>query len=795
MTAQVVKLKLDSGGFNRAVSAAGAALAAIGGTQMLASIVRITATFEDLTDSLKSVYGTATLGKQAFAVIEDFAKSTQFGVEDLTTTFIKLRAAGITPTRELLSVFTDTAAVTTDQMGALAAMTDLFARTTEGGLNMEDINRLGDRGIPILKILKEELNLTKKEIAGVGATAKGAKWILDGLTRGLHKTFGGATQEKLDNTSTLMSNFMIQVRSSANAIGTRLTPALNNLLVYMTDLLDANGALADSLGRGLGTAIEKLNDALVFLVKNFEMFKGALWSIIGMKLVTTLYIAMSTLNRSLKKGGGLIKTFTAGLRNLIPAMLGVNAAMLANPFTAIALAITGLIAYIVGSNGLLRSLHQLGAAFDYLVGAPFAKFTNWVSDIFGKAIDFMIDMFNHVVNAMRSVYNFVARLIPGMDKLEKVARSVGSSISSAWDSATGSVGNFIDHIKEAGKEYDEIQRKAAKALETPGVDLEEAKKATGFEAKGGIGFGAAMERPIDTGKALKEAEKAKKAADRAAKAVIKAAERAAAAAARELEAQKQQIADRFETLQAALRNETDAEIFAQDERLLALKEYHEKFNLKQSDFNNYQQRISELHAKNIAAIAQRNFDNQLGKFKSGKYAELDFTKFSEKEKAKFIIEGGKQALTALGQHSKEAFMLMKGVAMAEAVINIAQGVTKALAQGGIFGPLLAGIIIAVGAAQIATIASQQYTGRRFGGPVTGGKNYMVGESGPEMFVPSGSGQIMPNRGETRAGDVNVNFNIQAIDAQGLDQVILQRRGLITNIVRESIEQQGRRSPV
>ena len=34
--------------------------------------------------------------------------------------------------------------------------------------------------------------------------------------------------------------------------------------------------------------------------------------------------------------------------------------------------------------------------------------------------------------------------------------------------------------------------------------------------------------------------------------------------------------------------------------------------------------------------------------------------------------------------------------------------------------------------------------RQHGGPVSAGRPYIVGEAGPEMFVPSGSGRIEPN---------------------------------------------------
>jgi len=60
-----------------------------------------------------------------------------------------------------------------------------------------------------------------------------------------------------------------------------------------------------------------------------------------------------------------------------------------------------------------------------------------------------------------------------------------------------------------------------------------------------------------------------------------------------------------------------------------------------------------------------------------------------------------------GKKSKEFFYLAKAAALAEAIVNTAQGVTKALAQGGIFGPIMAGVIATAGAVQIATIAAQK----------------------------------------------------------------------------------------
>ena len=57
--------------------------------------------------------------------------------------------------------------------------------------------------------------------------------------------------------------------------------------------------------------------------------------------------------------------------------------------------------------------------------------------------------------------------------------------------------------------------------------------------------------------------------------------------------------------------------------------------------------------------------------------------------------------------------------------------------------------------------------RADGGPVTSGRPYVVGERGPELFVPANSGKIIPNSamrsggGSPAMGGVTINYNIAA----------------------------------
>lgn len=72
--------------------------------------------------------------------------------------------------------------------------------------------------------------------------------------------------------------------------------------------------------------------------------------------------------------------------------------------------------------------------------------------------------------------------------------------------------------------------------------------------------------------------------------------------------------------------------------------------------------------------------------------------------------------------------------------------------------------------------------RAGGGGVMGGRPYLVGERGPELFVPSGGGQIVPNQGIM--GDIN--FYITSSDPrQAADEVgiILARRARLNKAAR------------
>ena len=82
-----------------------------------------------------------------------------------------------------------------------------------------------------------------------------------------------------------------------------------------------------------------------------------------------------------------------------------------------------------------------------------------------------------------------------------------------------------------------------------------------------------------------------------------------------------------------------------------------------------------------------------------------------------------------------------------------------------------------------------------GGSVRKDQPVVVGDSasgkGGELFVPNSSGQIIPNsRLSSMGGGVNVNFNINTVDASGFEQLLINSRGTISQLINQALNEKG-----
>jgi hypothetical protein len=96
---------------------------------------------------------------------------------------------------------------------------------------------------------------------------------------------------------------------------------------------------------------------------------------------------------------------------------------------------------------------------------------------------------------------------------------------------------------------------------------------------------------------------------------------------------------------------------------------------------------------------------------------------------------------------KTMFAISKAFAIADATVKIAQGIAAAAANPWPLNLFAMASVVAATASIVSSIQAVQleFGGKKaLGGPVSSGKAFLVGEQGPEMFVPSGRGEIIPN---------------------------------------------------
>ena len=72
---------------------------------------------------------------------------------------------------------------------------------------------------------------------------------------------------------------------------------------------------------------------------------------------------------------------------------------------------------------------------------------------------------------------------------------------------------------------------------------------------------------------------------------------------------------------------------------------------------------------------------------------------------------------------------------------------------------------------------------------------MVGENGPEMFVPNSTGQIEQSARGTDMGRTILNFNITATDVKGIEELLLENRSTIVNVINGALNDQGKEALV
>ena len=218
------------------------------------------------------------------------------------------------------------------------------------------------------------------------------------------------------------------------------------------------------------------------------------------------------------------------------------------------------------------------------------------------------------------------------------------------------------------------------------------------------------------------------------------------------------------------------------------KEFFENFNAGKEIANTFQMTIQSITQGIGDAIAQtivfgKSFKETFGNIARNILARLI---------SSLVQIGVNMVLNATIGKKLQAASVASGVASA-AALSAAYATPAALASLASFGTNA----IPAQSALMSTVALSNVLSsvKKFekGGAVAKGQPVLVGERGAEMFIPNQTGQITQSARGTGGGAVNVNFNINTLDASGFEDLLFRSRGTITQLINSAVNERGRES--
>ncbi|BAQ91683.1 putative tape measure protein [uncultured Mediterranean phage uvMED] len=158
--------------------------------------------------------------------------------------------------------------------------------------------------------------------------------------------------------------------------------------------------------------------------------------------------------------------------------------------------------------------------------------------------------------------------------------------------------------------------------------------------------------------------------------------------------------------------------------------------------------------------------------------------------AKFVVKSFIEML--IGQAVQFAFKksmaMFKADAIKKAMISLYEGAMKTFASI----PFPLNIVAVAGALAVGGALVNKIKGFEKGGRPPVGQPSIVGEKGAELFVPDQAGTVVPNDKLGGMGKaVTVNFNISTVDARGFNELLVNSRGTIVNLINSAVNEKGR----
>ena len=250
-----------------------------------AMAVKSAADLEKMETGFISLAGGASEAAAMMKQLNDFTAKTPFQIEAVATAARQLIASGtgIGEVNEQLQFLGDIAATTGQPINEIAA---IFAKVNaKGKVELENLNQLAERGIPVFKGLADATGLLPSELGAGAVTVQQFNDYLKGLSK--EGGFAEGAMERLSQTASgKFSTALDNLKLAGASLAESLLPILSDLLDYVVDLAQSFVDLSPSTKKMIlifGGVAAALGPLLVIIPQ----------IIAGLPLITSAFVAMT----------------------------------------------------------------------------------------------------------------------------------------------------------------------------------------------------------------------------------------------------------------------------------------------------------------------------------------------------------------------------------------------------------------------------------------------------------------------------------------------------------------------
>lgn len=727
--------------------------------------------YEQATISFSTMLGSWEQAQIMLQQLSDFAKSTPFelqGVRESATQLLGMgiNAQDIIPTLKALGDVSAWLSLDLDRVAL-----NYWQIATQGkltGMELRDFTRMG---IPLISELAKNLNVAEGEIQDM--VSKGKIWFSD-----VEKAFqtmtseGGKFANLMDAQSKsfngIISNIKDWLSQIWEQIGTNLIEKLKPVLEAIAWFVDQYGAMFWQVFSDLFGAIFDVIGSVRDLVTSFfSVFDSCTAD--GVSSVRVFSTALALLLQT-------VTTVVNAVSNSIQTVTGYIKTYFTNLFGNFSGTIKSLANYAIKAvNRLSEKAAKVwiweGKQFALFEGEDVDKFKQSRED-FGKST---WDMRKNFANETAAAYDWIIKGTYWSNKatweLNSTVKKLWGTISDAWDSASKATKESTEALKQiqdtyksitksVDEQYEQIEKvnkereKGYKELEDNLEDVDKTIESLTDDIKDLRKELSQLwkEETSDIATEFVNARKELQKMEKEYKGIWEVASKYSLSELENYEhggigkydidalvqykRYQDEMASTYEGLNDKERKAMDEQIAYQEryQSLNWVEKIREDYRIRREEIQSeLNEKISALHAEQIK---RAEIDKQMKQYQKERIAAI--TEEAKKRAAMY-----QEKMEYERQYQKQLEIdHAKQIEMYNELIRKLHEVAKAKQEAGEGG-------------------SSSRSTRATWGPVYGGQSYLVGENGPELFVPSQNGKIIPN--EKMGGEeIVVNLNMGGV---------------------------------